>query len=333
VRPHLGSSLGMLALTLLAVSCSFTGQALSPSPTSPPPPSAPAIPSPTPTPVLLFLSTTRGSALEEALGAWASARGWGVDSGLAGEADVAGLLAEPGLQAVVVEGAEPSSSGLAVNWPVLPVVVVDRENAAPGARTSVVGEPGARHDEAGFLAGALAGLISRTGMVGLITETGGRSDPVYIAAFVHGARYGCPGCGVVTLPAGEGTAEGMAAEGADVVFAVPGPEANSSLSRMAEAGLWIVWAGETPPAVPAEQVAGGVAFAPEALVPQALEALLAGGLGRAWPYSVANGGVRLAGLNPAAVSPGRQRILEAAVEALAIGELDIGVDPVTGEER
>ena len=333
MRPRLGSFLGMLALILLAVSCSFPGQAPSASPPSPPPPSASAIPSPTPPPVLLLLSTTSGGPLEEALEAWANARGWGLDVGLAGEADVAGLLAEPGLQAVVVEGTEPTSSALAVSLPPLPVVVVDRENAAPGARTSVVGEPGARHDEAGFLAGALAGLVSRTRMVGLITETGGRSEPVYIAAFVHGARYGCPGCGLVTVPAGEGTAEGMAAEGADVVFAVPGPEADSGLSRMAEAGLWIVWAGEPPPAVSAEQVAGGVAFAPDALVPQALEALLAGASGRAWPYSVANGGVRLAGLNPAALSPGRQRILEAAVEALAIGELDIGVDPVTGEER
>jgi len=38
-------------------------------------------------------------------------------------------------------------------------------------------------------------------------------------------------------------------------------------------------------------------------------------------------------LNAQAISPGRERILEATLLALSSGELEIGVDPVTGEER
>jgi hypothetical protein len=37
-------------------------------------------------------------------------------------------------------------------------------------------------------------------------------------------------------------------------------------------------------------------------------------------------------VDPEAISPGRQRLLQAAYDAVAAGQLDIGIDPVSGQE-
>jgi basic membrane protein A len=323
----------MSALVLLAASCGLSGRTLTGIETPPPQPSVTAIPSATPRPTVLLLSTAHDPPLEETLQAWATARGWGLEVRLVSGVDPTPLLAEPGLQAVVIgRGVADSASQVAVASTFL-LVVVDGETVTPGARASVIGGLGTRHDEAGFLAGLLAGLVSRTQSVGLIGETGGEGEAVYASAFQHGVRYSCPGCLLQVVSAGAEAVSTLEAHEADVAFVIPGPEAEAALSRLAGAGLWVVWVGETPAAIPVDRLAGGVGYLAERLVPAALDALLAGEPGEAWPYSVANGGVGLLSLNAAAISPGRQRILEAAVEALSTGELDIGVDPVTGEER
>jgi hypothetical protein len=121
------------------------------------------------------------------------------------------------------------------------------------------------------------------------------------------------------------------AKGVDVVLALPDLSEVEGVEALAEAGLWVVWVLEVPARVPTDRLAGGIAFAPEALVKNALEALLSGEPGRAWPYSVEHGGVQVAQLSPEALSPGRERLLRMALEALVSGELEVGVDPVTGE--
>jgi hypothetical protein len=75
-----------------------------------------------------------------------------------------------------------------------------------------------------------------------------------------------------------------------------------------------------------------VVFAVEPLIEQALEALVAGEPGTAWSYAIENGGIRLGEIDPEALSPGRQRLLQEAYEAVAAGRLDLGIDPATGEQ-
>jgi hypothetical protein len=318
------------SLALLLSSCTLP--AAGPTATLTPEPTATALPSATPIPVLLLVTEDEGGPLEAALEQWATRHGMELRLRSPSVVDGTGLAQTPGVQAIVWVGGGfgPEASGWAGG---LPLVVVDPEGVAAGGRLSTVGEPGARHDQVSFLAGVLAGLVSQTRSVGLITATGGEHEAVGRMAFVHGLRYGCAGCRLVESSAAEVRPETLAGEGVDVVSAVPGPEAEAGLSLLAEAGLWVVWTSEPPRGVAVERLAGGVRFAPEALVDQALEALLAGEEGRGWPYSVENGGIQLAGLNVAAVSPGRQRVLEAAYQALADGELDPGVDPASGEER
>jgi hypothetical protein len=71
---------------------------------------------------------------------------------------------------------------------------------------------------------------------------------------------------------------------------------------------------------------------PTSIVLAALEGLLAGEIGTAWPYAIENESLGWGTLNADAISPGRERILEATWQALASGELEVGVDPQSGQE-
>jgi len=177
----------------------------------------------------------------------------------------------------------------------------------------------------------MVGLAGQTvGWVGLVEGTGGPREPVYRAGFEVGLRYGCPKCRLVTSPASEATADGFRAQGVEVVFMIPGPAAAEAGAQLAEGGLWLVWVGELP--TPDLRVAGQVVFAVDGLIQQALDGLQVSEQGVAWPYAIANGAIRLGEVDPEAISPGRQRLLQEAYDAVAAGLLDIGIDPVSGQE-
>jgi hypothetical protein len=265
------------------------------------------------------------SSLAMVLAEWAGERGWEIAIG-----EDPGQV--PGLRSVLAVAPDAGSIGPVLEMSGLAVVVVDPGGMTAGGNLSTIGGS-IRRDQAGFLAGALAGLSSESGWVGRIDETGGAESAIYQMSFLHGLRFGCPRCQMVSLAAGEATLDRFRSEGVDVVWAVPGPAADAALAPLAEGGMWIVWAEVPPLGILESRIAGGVGFAPEVLVRQALDSILAGDAGRDWPYDVASGGLGLAGLNNDAVSPGRQRLLREAEQALATGALDPGVDPQTGEER
>ena len=58
---------------------------------------------------------------------------------------------------------------------------------------------------------------------------------------------------------------------------------------------------------------------------------MAGEPGTTWPPSLELGSLSIGELNPEAISPGRERLVHEAIESLLADELDIGVDPLTGE--
>ncbi len=293
-------------------------------------------PSPTPgptaipTPSLLLIAVEDRSVATE-LAAWAADRGWGVLS--ADPAGAGAIVSEPrvDLRAIVSFGEHFGGRADQIAQEVAPLVLVDAAGIEPGPHLSTVGEPGARHDQAGFLAGVMVGLAGQTGWVGLVEGTGGPLEPVYRAGFEAGLRYGCPKCRLVSSPASEATVDGFRGQGVEVVFVVPGPGAGEAAARLVEGGLWLVWVGELP--FPGPKLAGNVVFAAEELILRALEALQAGETGAAWPYSIENGGIRIGVVDPQAISPGRQRLLQEAFQAVAAGRLELGIDPVTGEEE
>lgn len=265
--------------------------------------------------------------LAPSLALWSEARGWGFETLRLGGTDLGAAASAPGVMALVVR-AEGGAVSLESE---VPVVVVGGVGSSPGPRLSVVG-PARRDDQAAFLAGAMAGLVSRTGVVGLIGEAGGEGDSLYVSAFTHGLRYGCPRCSLAPVDAGEAGVADLVGQWADVAFIPPGSSADTTAGGAAEAGMWVVWVGSAPQGVASERLAGGIGQDPGPVVVRALEGLLAGEAGQSWRYAVENGGLVLTGLNPEALSPGRERILHVALEELASGVLEIGVDPISGAE-
>ena len=206
-------------------------------------------------------------------------------------------------------------------------IVLASDGAEPQPFLSTLGGRESRWDEAGFLAGVLAGWAGDgSRAVGLVEAEGVAQPQADLAVgFDQGVRYACPGCRVVRQAASGFDTTAFVVEGAQAVFVSSGPEAVPAAERVAESGLWVVWLGELPAGFPIERVAGRIRFAPEALVGQALQALADGRSGESWPFSVGSGSLVFADLQPDIISPGRQRLVQLAWDKLARGELELKV--------
>ncbi len=280
-------------------------------------------PTPTPTPTILLIAGEDVEDLQTALQDWAQERGWLFS--LRSPADLDGWEDTPGLQAVVEIGSGLTVEELSSVSPDVLLVAIDHPAATPGNHLSTVGLYEARHDQAGFLAGVMTGLASQSWVVASITG-GGEHNAVYLAAFERGLKYGCPRCWPEMMGALGATADELVSRRVDAVFVAPGVGQVSS-SFTTTGFLWFVYVQEAPPELSPDRIAGSVVFNPQPLVLEALEGLLAGEGGRAWPYAIDNGSMSLGPLNPTGISPGRQRLLEEAFELLASGELDVSAEP------
>jgi hypothetical protein len=314
----------LLVTLLMLVSCGGTPDGPQ-DPTSPA--DAPAAtatmeasPTPTPNPGLLLLAGEDVEGLQTALQAWALDRGW--TFAVRSPADLDGWVDTPGLQAVVEIGSGLTMEELSSAAPEVLIVAVDHPDATPGGRLSTVGLYEARHDQAGFLAGVMTGLASQSWVVASVSG-GGEHDAVYLAAFERGLKYGCPRCWPEMTGALGATADELVSRRVDAVFIAPGA-GRLSPTFTTTGFLWFVYVQDAPPELSLDRIAGHVVFDSQPLVLEALEGLLTGDGGRAWPYAIDNGSMLIGSLNSEGISPGRQRLLEEAFELLASGELDVG---------
>ena len=309
-----------LFLAILAAGC---GAPISPSssPEGPQPlPAATSSPAPTPTPTprpALLLVGEAQNPLTAILQSWAEQRGWEFREAVGSEFG-------PEVAAAVLLGPQGEAELPALSAAGVPVVTLDLEGVSAAPRVSTVGQPGARRDQAGFLAGALAGLISQSGAVGLI---GDPADEPYQTAFLHGLRYLCVGCSLVGLAPEAASVDAFRAKAVDVVAVLPGAAAGSAAQRLAGAGFWLVLVDQPAEPFDPNEVAARVVFEAGSMLTGALEALLSGQPGQAWPYSVELGSIRAVEVHSGALSAGRQLLLNQVVGALAAGSLDPGADP------
>jgi basic membrane lipoprotein Med (substrate-binding protein (PBP1-ABC) superfamily) len=105
-----------------------------------------------------------------------------------------------------------------------------------------------REDQAGFLAGALAGLMTESKTVGIVA--GMAIPPVikYRVGYENGVKYVCGDCETIgvyidsfTDPArGKAAAESQIAEGADVIFGAGGPTGSGGILGAAQQGVWVI---------------------------------------------------------------------------------------------
>ena len=139
----------------------------------------------------------------------------------------------------------PELERLASRYPDIHFVLVDYE-PLPESK-NVTGLIFAE-DEAGFLAGALAGLVTQKGKVAFV---GGVDVPPvrkFHLGFAHGVEHTSPRTEVVhtytdtfTEPGpGEEAGDDMVDQGADVVFAAAGSTGGVAIRTAAQAGAWVI---------------------------------------------------------------------------------------------
>ncbi|ACL26597.1 BMP family lipoprotein [Chloroflexus aggregans] len=208
-----------------------------------------------------------------------------------------------------------------------------------------------REDQAGFLVGALAGMMTKTNTVGVVA--GQEIPPVkrFKNAFDNGARYVNPNINLlgVYLPTfidpalGASTAQQMIGEGADVIMGAGGPTGSGAIKEAAARGVYVIgvdqdeyfttFAGGTAPG--ADRLLTSALKRVDVAVYDQVKAVVNGtfkGNGIAM-YEAANGGIGYADYHDTAddVPDAVKRRMEEILAALTKGELTTGVDPVSGD--
>ena len=206
-----------------------------------------------------------------------------------------------------------------------------------------------REDQGGYLAGAMAGLLTESNVVGVI---GGLESVPPVVRLVNGYEAGAmaenPDVDVLSVynesftdPAkGRSDAEQMLGEGADVIFGAGGQTGSGGIQAAAEDGQWAIGVDQDEYFTTFD---GGDARGSEFLATSAIKRVdlgvftqiaaaiadeFAGGV---YELTAENGGITYAPFHDADIPEDVATEIEQIRAGLADGSIDTGVDPVTGE--
>jgi basic membrane protein A len=206
-----------------------------------------------------------------------------------------------------------------------------------------------REDQGGFLAGALAAMMTQTGTVAGVYGIDIPPVVKFRNGFENGAKYVNPDINLlgvyiddfVAPDRGASAAEQFLGEGADVIFGAGGPTGSGGIKRAAEEGTWVIGvdqdeyfttfgSGETPGAEflmssAVKRVDLGVYNMIKALVEDA--GWEGGGI---YILNAANGGISYAPSHDATLPRWVEVQLERIRVGLADESIETGVDPVSG---
>jgi basic membrane protein A len=207
-----------------------------------------------------------------------------------------------------------------------------------------------REDQAGFMAGALAGLMTESKTVGIVA--GMEIPPVkkFRNGYENGVKYVCPDCQVIgvyidsfTVPArGKAAAESQIAEGADVIFGAGGPTGSGGILGAAQQGVWVIGVDQDEyfttfkggEEAGADKLLSSAMKRVDVAVYTAIKDAVEGTfVGHNPVFDAAVNGVGLAPFHDAegAVPDEVKAQLDEIYGMLADGSLDTGVDPISGD--
>ncbi|MFW6115845.1 MAG: BMP family ABC transporter substrate-binding protein [Chloroflexota bacterium] len=156
------------------------------------------------------------------------------------------MIAE-GCNLVVTIGSRtgPQVERFAVRHPEVRFVVVDHE---PSEQSRNVTGLLFAEDQAAFLAGALAGLITEQNKVGFVAGPDVRPVRKFRRGFAHGLAHTNARAEIfdaatdsfTDLDAGEEAGQELLAYGADVVFAAAGQSGSAAIRAAAQGGAWVI---------------------------------------------------------------------------------------------
>ena len=205
-----------------------------------------------------------------------------------------------------------------------------------------------REDQGGFLAGAMAGLLTESGTVGVV---GGLEVVPPVVRFVNGyeagATYIDESINVLSVytdsftdPAqGASAAQQFLGEGADVIFGAGGQTGSGGVQAAAEAGAWGIgvdqdeyfttFGGGSSPGADrlATSAVKRVDLGTFTQIGEVLSGTFAGGV---FTLDAANGGITYAPFHDAEIPEEAATQIEEIRAGLADGSIETGIDPVTG---
>jgi basic membrane protein A and related proteins len=206
-----------------------------------------------------------------------------------------------------------------------------------------------REDESGFIAGAMAGLLTTSGVVAVI---GGRQDVPSVVRFVNGfmqgAKYVNPSVDArhVYTDSFTDQAKGVSAakqflgEGADVIFGAGGQTGSGGIKAAAADGAWVIGVDQDEyittfgkgSAPGADRLATSamkrVDLGVFTMIANAITGQFKGG---SYVGNTENGGVTYASFHDARIPAGVAKRIEEVRKGLADGSITTGVDPTTGQ--
>jgi basic membrane protein A and related proteins len=311
---------------------------------------------PTAAPTRLALLAPKGApaeALFETIKTKAQELGW--------QADLKEDATQPDLRAAAQAGTaviivadrtlEADAPALAGEFPKSYFICLHLSETGGAPNLLALGGP-AREDQAGFMAGLIAGYVTQARRVAVIGDPQSAVGRKYRNGFLHGVRYTCPKCQVDNLDVlnlnDTANVVDLASRyelyGVDVFFAAAGEAGDAALVKVAKAGAWVIGSGSD---IYLTQFAdGATAGADHVLTSVYLNPALAiiSALGSDSTGAPQTGVVSLSAANLAIMlAPYRdktgvlsqldQQDIANSLTRLSQGTLDTGIDPVTGEER
>ncbi len=263
--------------------------------------------------------------------------------------------AQSGAAVVVVDGVdlEKQARAIAGNYPQVYFIALHAAGGDPPSNMLALGAP--RHDQAGFIAGLIAGLATQTKFVAVIGDPRSADGLKHINGFAHGARYACPKCRIEGIdaasqpPPASKAAFIYAASGCDVFFVAAETPGEKTLVMTAESMAeretgWVIGAGgdvyttvfANGQAPGADRLLTSVYLDEGAALYHALAAFHDGApLTGSQPFAASTGAIVVAPYNaPLEVFSALDRqVVATALGRLADGSLETGIDPATGEEK
>ena len=205
-----------------------------------------------------------------------------------------------------------------------------------------------REDQGGFLAGAMAALLTESNTVGVV---GGLEvvPPVvrFVNGFEAGAKHVDPDINVLSVytdsftdPAqGQSAAQQFLGEGADVIFGAGGQTGSAAVQTAAEEGAWGIgvdqdeyfttFGGGSSPG--ADRLAtSAIKRVDLGVFTQIAETLQGSFEGGVFILDAANGGITYAPFHDADIPDDVATQIEEIRAGLADGSIETGIDPVTG---
>jgi hypothetical protein len=240
---------------------------------------------------------------------------------------------------VVALHPNPEIGTLIANHPEIQFLTIGIEGLAPGSNLSTIGSDGDRLDQQGFIAGYLAAMITPDWRVGVIGYSDSEDTLAARQAFYTGVKFYCGLCRPSYSPfyeyplyfelgsnadtiAWRTSADFMIQRAVETVYVVPGAGDKEMLRYLANSGVKII-AGEPPLPDLSDKWVASLRY-------DLLDSFI-----DFWPLYTTDFGnnsfsvpLQIVDVNPDLLSPGKQRLLQATLDDVLNGYIDLGISPL-----